>query len=54
MSVHLAFKSSDGERNLVGLRSPSDWIASTVCMDCVRNLIGRRSVNDDRTKGNRV
>ena len=48
------FKSSDGERNLIGLRSPSAWIAFAVCVDCVRRLIGLRSVNDDRTIRNGV
>ena len=33
-------------RRLIGLRSPSDRIASAVQSDCVRRLIGLRSPSD--------
>ena len=35
-------KSSFTVRRLIGLRSPSDRIASAVRLDCVRRLIGLR------------
>ena len=37
---------SDGERNLIGRRTQSDWTANAIRLGGERNLIGRRTVND--------
>ena len=38
---------SDGERNLIGLRTESDWTANGIRSGGERNPIGRRTENDD-------
>ena len=37
---------SDGERNLIGRRTESDWTADGIRSDGGRNLIGRRTESD--------
>ena len=41
---------SDGERNLIGRRTQSDWAADGIRSDGGRNPIGRRTEHDDKTQ----
>lgn len=42
-------KSSFFERSPIRSRSQSDWAAFAIRLGCVRNLIGLRSENDDKS-----
>ena len=41
----------DGERNLIGWRTESDWIAEGIRLDGGRNPIGRRTESDRMADG---
>lgn len=42
-------KSSFFERSPIRLRTQFDWAAFAILLGCVRNLIGLRSENDDKS-----